>query len=108
MTPASLELKVGLVNGSDAAFLKLAEELREVLLLDVEIDAVDEGHGGFGVLPDERRREDLKDLFLQPRRPVSVAVTRDRSEIERFVRARDLFESLRELLPFLGGDAAPE
>src|SRR5664280_665310 len=108
MTPASLELKVGLVNGSDAAFLKLAEELREVLLLDVEVDAVDEGHGGFGVLPDERGREDLEDLFLKPGRPVAVAETRHCFGLERFVRVRDLIALLHELFPLLGGDAAPE
>src|SRR5664280_2483073 len=108
MTLTSLELQVGLVCRADAAALELAEELREVLLPDVEIDAVDEGHGGLGVLQDERGREDPDDLFLQPGGPVAVAETGDPLGIERAVRARGLFEPLCQLLPFLGGNAATE
>src|ERR1035441_2325966 len=65
MTPASLELQVGLQGGADAATLEVAEELREVLLPDVEIDAVDEGHGGLGVPQDERGREDVRISFFR-------------------------------------------
>src|SRR5664280_531734 len=108
MTLASLELQVGLVDGADAAALELAEELREVLLPDVEIDAVDQGHGGLGVLQDERGREDVEDLLLEPGRPVAVAETRHVFGLETLAGPRQLVEPLRELLPFLGGNAAPE
>src|ERR1035438_787884 len=108
MTLTSLELQVGLVGGADAAALELAEELREVLLPDVEIDAVDEGHGGLGVPQDERGREDVENLFLQPGRPVAVAETRHVLGLEALAGPRWLIESLRQPLPFLGGNAAPE
>ena len=71
----SLKIQVGLVNGPDPAFVEFAEEPRKILLLDVEVDAVDEGHGGLGVLQDERGRENPCDLLLQPGRPVAVAET---------------------------------
>src|SRR5512132_235111 len=108
MTAPSLKFQVGLVGGADAAALELAEELREVLLPDVEVDAVDEGHGGLGVLQDERGREDPDDLFLQPGRPVAVAETGHVFGLETLARPGWLVEPLRELLPFLGGNAAPE
>src|SRR5664279_859551 len=100
MTLTSLELQVGLVCRADATALELAEELREVLLPDVEIDAIDEGHGGLGVLQDERGREDVENLFLQPRRPVAIAETRHVFGLETLAGPRWLIESLRELLPF--------
>ena len=96
------------MDGPYSAALELAEKVRKILLLDVEIAAVDAGHGGLGVLREERGRQNPVDLLLQPRRPVAIVVTRNRPGVERLVRIRDLVEQLCKRLPLLRRDAASE